>query len=140
MRLLPDDVLGALTLVGEGRGESYFGRVCIGEVIRTRMARKLFSEGDVASTVLRDRQFSCWNAGDPNRLVLARMDDADPIYLACLKAWHESAVTIATRGATHYYATWMAKPPAWAADPENPSLVDESKVTLREGRHIFLKL
>ena len=35
-----------------------------------------------------------------------------------------------TEGATHYYATTMSKPPAWAA---------KATQTLRLGNHLFFK-
>lgn len=144
-RVLPDDLWGACTVYGEARGESYLGQVAVGEVIRQRMARRIFSDGSVAGTVLKSKQFACWMDGDPNRLAIAEVVDTEPAWLSCLTAWAESATSISTRGATHYLnpeAVLRAagRLPSWASRPNDPELLNEALVTLRVGRHVFLKL
>lgn len=145
-RLIPDDIWGTLTLIGEAEGESYLGQVCVGEVIRTRMRRRLFSDGTVVSTIFKPKQFSCWNEGEGSRRVrLATVDDTDAAWPSCLAAWLESAQSDVTGGATHYLAVAVVlraagKLPSWAADAKDPTKVAEALVTLREGAHTFLKL
>lgn len=131
-RLIPDEVWATLTLLGEARGESFLGKVAVGEVIRTRMARKYLSDGTVSDTVLRAYQFSSWNTTDQNRLAMARADSTHPLYQECARAWAESERTIVTQGATHYLApAVVAKLPPW---------YDPTKITFREGGHEFLRL
>ena len=132
MRAVPDEVWAVLTLIGEARGESYLGKVAVAEVIRNRMTRKFLSDGTVVGTVLKPYQFSCWNTNDGNRLVIARTDLATPAYRECLRAWEESLTTISTQGAVAYLNP--------AILPQLPSWYDETKVTLKEGHHVFLKL
>lgn len=144
-RVLPADLWGALTIYGEARGESHLGQVAVGEVIRARMARRIFSDGTIAGTVLKARQFSCWMDGDPNRLAIAEVHDTEAAWQSCLRAWAESATSIATRAATHYLnpeAVLRAtgRLPSWACRASDPALLNEALVTLREGRHVFLKL
>jgi spore germination cell wall hydrolase CwlJ-like protein len=145
MRVLSPDLWGALTIYGEARGESYLGQCAVGEVIRNRIIRRLASDGSVAGTVLKAKQFSCWMDGDPNRLAIAEVDDAEAAWQSCVRAWDESATSIATRGATHYMNPELVlriagRIPTWAADARDPTRVAEALVTLREGRHTFLKL
>lgn len=141
MRLLPDDAWAIATIWGEARGESQLGKVAVAEVIRNRMVRRLCSDGTVAGTVLWPFQFSAWNTSDPNRRRMATLDTEDPILLDCRAAWEESEHTIATLGATHYLnPSVLSRLPAWAADPDDPTRLHEAAVTLREGRHVFLKL
>lgn len=144
-RVIPDEAWGGLTLYGEARGESFLGKVAVGEVIRARMARRLLSDGTLTGTIFKAKQFSCWNEGDPNRLFMAQVLDTDAAWQDCRLAWDESARSIATRAATHYLNVDLVvrlrgEVPTWAADPRNPRRVDERLVTLVEGRHTFLKL
>lgn len=142
-RVIPDDAWGTLTLYGEARGEPYQGQVAVGEVIRARMARRIFSDGSVPGTVLRPRQFACWD--DVNRIALGKVRDDDPAWISCAAAWTDSLAGLVTCGATHYLnpdavlqaVGWL---PLWAADPHDPKKLNESLVQLREGRHAFLKL
>ena len=142
-RVLSDDLLGALTLYLEGRGESFLGQTAIGEVIRTRMARRLFSNGTLVSTIFSPKQFSGWE--DTNRQALGSVQVDDPAWRSCERAWAESATTVATQGATHYLNPEVVLRvrgmlPSWAADPNDPKLLNQALVTLTCGRHVFLKL
>lgn len=132
MRAVADDVWAVLTLLGEARGESFLGKVAVAEVIRNRMARRYLSDGSVVGTVLKPYQFSCWNTNDPNRLVMARAEADGPAFLECARAWAESATTITTRGAVAYLNPHIL--------PQLPSWYDETKITLKEGHHVFLAL
>jgi spore germination cell wall hydrolase CwlJ-like protein len=77
-------------------------------------------------------QFSCWNKNDPN---FAYLSDAKPIpFREFAQAQIAADQVLAgkvqdpTGGATHYYATTMPKPPAWAKD---------AHLTLSLGKHLF---
>lgn len=116
MRLIDDRTWAVLTIWQEARGCSQDCRVAVAEVIRERMRRKFRSDGTAASTVLWPKQFSGWNARDPNRVKSAVIDDRDPIVHACMQAWDESEVPKLTRGAVYYLATNLRPMPDWA-DP-----------------------
>lgn len=117
MRLITDRAWGIATLIGEARGEPYLGKLGVAEVLRNRTLRHYSSKGSVASTVLMANQFSCWNTDDPNRLVMALIDDTDPSVSACAKAWDEAAAGSNTvLGAVHYLnPRTVPRIPSWVA-------------------------
>jgi len=115
-RLILDRALAAITIWQEARGQSHDLRVAVGEVIRERMKRRIFSDGTVSGTVLRPFQFSGFNTNDPNRMPSFRADDFDPIVADCLASWDESENTSLVGGATHYYSPAAVKiVPLWAS-------------------------
>jgi N-acetylmuramoyl-L-alanine amidase len=124
----------ALTIYGEARGESPVGRIAVACVIRNRLR-----DGRWGSTYkdvcLAPKQFSCWNAGDPNRAVLLSalgQPVLHPILCECymLADILLNEDTIRRLGnATHYYARSI-EPPAWAATGEFVASV---------GRHSFFE-
>lgn len=130
MHLFPPEHWAVATIWQEARGEPFEGKVAVGEVIRTRMRLKHFSDGTIESTCLRDRQFSGWNSNDPNRIPSVRLDDEDPVVKDCHKAWLASQLTSLTKGATHYVNLDVVVPPWY----------NENSVTAKIGRHTFLKL
>ena len=114
MRVIPDDVWGAITVWAEARGEPYLGQVAVARVIRNRI--KQGWAHDAAGVVLQPYQFSCWNTQDPNRLAAARMSSEDPEVQSCQKAWAESATNDAGIGeAVMYFAPRaVSQTPKWA--------------------------
>ena len=116
----------ALTIYGEARGEKNAGRLAVGTVIRNRVKAGRFGPSYEA-VCLKPQQFSCWNATDPNRPKLDRLSDQIRDHLAPTdKALIEcyviadclidgQAAMLKIRAATHYFATWLKEPPAWAA-------------------------
>lgn len=118
----------ALTLYGEARGESMLGKLAVAAVLRNRLYAGRWGT-TYAAVCLASKQFSCWNAKDPNLPKLQRLhaaltkwtlqEDAsdDAALQACLwvadgllGGFLESTVG----AATHYYATSMKQPPSWA--------------------------
>ena len=101
------------TIWGEARSEGYEGMVAVAEVMLKR-----YRDGDADSlkeVLLKNRQFSCWNKGDPNLLKLLGDDvTQDPAYVTAQKAALTalSGVTNFSRGATHYHTHKVS--PAWA--------------------------
>lgn len=102
------DVL-ARTIWGEARGEPYEGKVAVGRVVVNRWKAGESSLSDVCK---KPRQFSCWNADDPNASK-ARDAEYDATLLECM-----SAAVDALRmsdgddivlGARHY-CTLLARP------------------------------
>jgi spore germination cell wall hydrolase CwlJ-like protein len=130
------DIL-ARTLWGEARGESLAGQIAVAWTIRNRVndgkAKSWWGEG-YAGVCQKPYQFSCWNRNDPNYIYLS---GAKPIpFREFARARIAADQVIAgkvpdpTGGATHYYATTMTKPPAWARG---------AKETLKLGHHVFFK-
>lgn len=134
MRLIPDDTLAALTLWMEARGEGWTGLVAVAEVIRTRMRTRYMSDGTVAGTVLKNRQFSCWDSADPQRIRAVQLDADDPVYQRCLEAWQTACegMTDYSHGADHYYNPATVRvTPFWHR---------EDAVVAEIENHLFLKL
>ncbi len=77
------------TLVGEARGECIEGQIAVANVIRNRVlaAGKSYKE-----ICLAPKQFSCWNEGDPNFVLIRNMlakletgeDISEPVVRQCL--------------------------------------------------------
>ncbi|CDF86322.1 Conserved hypothetical protein [Pseudomonas knackmussii B13] len=127
------DVL-ARTLWGEARGEGAAGMVAVGWTIRNRAAKPGWWGKDIVSVCQAPWQFSCWNKNDPNYLYLS---GANQIPAGEYMRAREAAVAVIsgsqadpTGGATHYYATTMAKPPAWAAQAKRTAVI---------GHHAFYR-
>lgn len=134
------DVL-ARTIWGEARGEGFAGQVAVGWAIRNRVEADLGNDGKpdwwgegYVGVCKAPWQFSCWNKNDPNS---AYLRGEKPIPAAQYMQCREAAVLVIeakqpdpTGGATHYYATTMPKPPAWAR---------RATRTCKIGRHIFFK-
>ncbi len=114
MRLIPDDAFGIVTVLQEAEGEPYIGKVAVAEVILRRTRRKFFSDGTVAGTVLRDRQFSGMNNQAANRVRTFKADTEDQAVSDCIRAWTEAkGGTNLAPDCVHYYAPKLANPP-WA--------------------------
>jgi spore germination cell wall hydrolase CwlJ-like protein len=63
----------ALTMWGEARNQGEEGMRAVGHVIRNRWLAKRHG-AHVTDTVSAAWQFSCWNAGDPNRAAMLDID------------------------------------------------------------------
>ena len=127
----------ARTLWGEARGESLAGQIAVAWTIRNRVndgkAKSWWGEG-YAGVCQKPYQFSCWNRNDPNYAYLSGAKPIPPAqYAQALKAAGQvmaGTMPDPTGGATHYYATTMPKPPAWAKG---------AKQTMKLGQHVFFK-
>lgn len=121
----------ALTIIGEGRGEPIQGQVAIGCVIRNRLARSPAKYKNLGDVCLENKQFSCWNEDDPNRVFLLeianKMMSGQPLSDAYLKQCVYVAVGIAdwsimdnTAGAVNYLTFNLFnsdRRPKWASNP-----------------------
>lgn len=96
------DIL-ARTIWGEVRGEPRRGRLAVAEVVLNRTRQRSMTVEDVC---LQHRQFSCWNAGDPNLPKLRSVTDRDAVFRECVEIAENAVSGFAgnlTRGATHYH-------------------------------------
>ena len=71
----------AQTMWGEARSHGPLGMLAVGFVIKNRAESDLhgrFGHG-IANVALKNKQFSCWNKGDPNREAMKQMKAIDGI-------------------------------------------------------------
>lgn len=133
------DIL-ARTIYGEARGEYHrqdggmASLMAIANVVTNRVQQKTWFGKTIAETCQKPWQFSCWNEGDPNYLILRQPTIADPVFSVCrqvaegvaCKEWPDM-----TKGADHYHSTLMGKLPKWAVNQEPK---------IRLGQHLFYRL
>jgi len=130
MRLIPDHLLGIVTVFQEAEGEPYEGKVAVAEVILRRTTQRYMSDGTVTGTVLRARQFSGMNTDAPNRIRSFQIDMSNPVVDECIRAWDQ-----ASNGSNlvpeclHYFNASVVFPD-WAKDAEVVAVI---------GRHTFVK-
>jgi spore germination cell wall hydrolase CwlJ-like protein len=127
------DVLLAMCLWGEARGSSILGMAAVASVILNRMKKRGKSAAEI---ILAPKQFSSFNADDPNskKLAFPLAHDTAGAWERCYTVAHLSvngALMDTTGGADHYYAAVMPKPPYWATETSG------WKETTRIGGHIF---
>lgn len=126
--LIGDNTWGILCVWAEARGEPYEGMVAVGNVVRERTARRFYSDGTVAGTVIAPHQFSWMNTSDSQRarVLTARWGD-DRMELAA-KAWFESAHNIVVPKCLWYHAEYVQ--PYWARS-------NQMQYQKTIGRHLF---
>lgn len=144
------DVLLALLVWGEARGEAPLGKTAVAHVVVNRMREKGLS---VAEVVLKPWQFSCFNFNDPNSVLIKNivLTGAKVLPLgewaACWTAAFEALngqSSDVTEGATHYCTKklWMQdqqgrKIPQWFS---KQCVEDGTTIkTVQIGRHFFAK-
>lgn len=132
----------ARTMWGEARGESQqaAGMTAVAHAVLNRVAGPSWWGSDVVSVCRKHAQFSCWNAGDPNREPMLRATSADPAFALALdiadkllqrKADDPERVRAdPTQGCTHYFARSPPNWPAWAVG---------QPVHITIGNHLFFK-
>jgi N-acetylmuramoyl-L-alanine amidase len=115
---LPPDLVVAMTVWGEARGESLEGKKAVASVICNRAMRKSHAghlpfEVELSAVCLAPHQFSCWSDGE---FVQQEPDYDSSAWLEChevAKALFESTFRPCTN-ATHYFSDSI-NPPHWAA-------------------------
>lgn len=129
--LTPARTLGIIGVWAEARGEPYLGKVAVAETIIERGRRKFYSDGTVAGTLFRAKQFSAFNHSTPWRANAFNLDDSDPVVIECARAWDQAWAAVVkgieTRvlpGGAVFYHTIKAPreagvwPPVWAVTSE----------------------
>lgn len=159
----PEELLLALTLYGEARGEPAEGKRAVAWVVRNRRdAAKawrekrhtnhpLYGDGSVAGVVLRRWQFSCWNSKDSNlpkllEIVQSNGESAGVGLWAVLRAVASGVLADPpewpdpTFGATHYCTkdVWQTRDGQWYSTDEIVS--GRTKETVVIGNHVFAKV
>ena len=120
-----------VTIVMEAGGEPFEGKLGVGFVVVNR-------GGSLIDTIFRNAQFSCWNQGSPTEQNIDTVPDAvlkECYKAACAAYFH--LVEDPTKGATNYLNEKLTME---MRDGTLPGWFLEDKVTVRIGRHTFLKL
>lgn len=128
-----DIELAARTVVGEARGDGEKGMAAVAHVIRNRAARPAWWGSTLTGVILKPRQFSAWNEGDPNRPFMLALSNTDDDFLAAkalVTPILEGQQEDPTGGATHYHT--RAIKPWWS---NSPKLVK----TVNIGEHVFYR-
>lgn len=147
MKFTPQGLLDmARTIYGEARSETYKGKLAVGFVILNRLRNPGWwtreedddIKDDTLSATVRDPwQFSCWNAGDPNRprmkgLHFENIKD-DALFRECVAAALEvlnGDQPDPTKGADHYFAEYI----------DTPEWAKEKDFTVQIGTHRFYRI
>lgn len=143
MRLdeLGDRDLLALCIYGEARGEPVSGQIGVGCVVRNRLHRTA-KVPTWQAILLAPKQFSCFNAGDPNRTLLIELAQTLTSVLpppALRQAqWIadgilSGATLDCTKGATNYLTTTLLR------SPQAPTWATGVPVLVILGNHSFMK-
>ncbi len=138
---LPDRVVLALTIWGEARGEGVEGQLAVGNVVRNRLKRAINTTPRWRDICLAPKQFSCFNADDPNRVQI--LHAAEMLMTNAPTPELREALWIAdgvvsgaamdnTYGSLNYLTARLLEsdhPPAWAVG---------KPILARIGRHVFV--
>jgi N-acetylmuramoyl-L-alanine amidase len=130
----------ARTIWGEARGEGIIGMTAVASVIMNRVGIDIWGDGkpdwwgEGIEGVCRAKwQFSCWNEGDPNRVLLEGLTSQDAMFreaLTIARLAIEGVTADLTQAATHYKVSTWPWPRSWG--PERiPHMVI--------GKHSFYK-
>jgi N-acetylmuramoyl-L-alanine amidase len=112
----------ARTLYGETRGQPLEGIVAVANVVMNRARRGAYG-ATPAEVCLRPWQFSCWNARDPNRAIIERVQPGTFVFDVCRLVASlviRGLLHDPTGGATHYHTKGVA--PDWSRG-KTPSAV-----------------
>lgn len=112
------------TILAEAVGEGLEGMIAVGNVIRNRAE---YRGQTVEQVCLAPKQFICWNKRGYVDNFIKKLDTSS-IQLA-RDAWQVSGTEDVTRGADHYYASYIMKP-SWARSMRH---------TVTIGRHQFYR-
>ena len=129
--LSEDRLVVARTIWGEARGEGARGMEAVANVMMNRANAGGWWGSDPVGVALKEKQFSAWNKGDPNRALMLKQypGGGDRLFD---RAWDIAGLALSgalpdkTGGATHYHT--RAIHPYWAAS---------LRKTAEIGNHIF---
>ena len=134
----PADVLLAMCLFGEARGESDAARRAVAAVVlnRARFPHRVFGsrvgaefDANLRRVILQPRQFSCFLPDDPNCAKLLRpLDHEKPeVWERCLRCAHQALAAkegpdLLTFNSDHYFDDSL-QPPPWADPPKQTVVI-----------------
>lgn len=116
----------ARTIYGEARSENRAGREAVAIVILNRVAAGQWRP-TVKGVCLQDKQFSCWNANDPNRAKALAANAENSAYMACIDV-AEAALAGQLgnlNGANHYHTNGVT--PYWSASMQQVASIGAHK-------------
>jgi N-acetylmuramoyl-L-alanine amidase len=125
-----EKILVALCIWREARGEITEAKLGVWWVIRNRKADSRWPN-TMAGVVLQPRQFSSFNAADPNSSKLPAPED--PAFVECCGIVDSPGLDDPTLGANSYHSF----PPGYTP---LPSWADPNKLTTRIGAFSFYRL
>jgi spore germination cell wall hydrolase CwlJ-like protein len=128
MRLFSEEAIVLGTLWAECRSEPLEGMLAVAEVIRRRTKLHYNSDGTLTGTCCRDRQFSCWNNTDKQRLRMLNLNYQDPMIVKLKDVWEQSEFTDYSNAAVLYHAGGMEQYPDWVMRAHKVATI---------GAHIF---
>lgn len=143
--LPPDEWPGlmvvAATILGEAAGEPTLGKRAVAYVIANRCKDERWPDTG-AEVCLQRRQFSCWNVGSVTLPCMYRPQKhaTEEVWNACVWAALDAEWRLEpdpTHGANHYLNEDETRR---IRDGSLPSWFREGAVTVRIGRHTFLRL
>jgi len=139
----PDDLqLLALTVAMESQNQSDLGKLGVAWTILNRAALGV----SIADVIFAGSQFSAWMTGSRPLLSIDTM--SPEVWSACYRAAcgaYFNLLPDPTGGAEFYLNPILTRQlrngtlPPWAADPNDPTHLDDSRVTLREGDHVWMR-
>jgi N-acetylmuramoyl-L-alanine amidase len=122
----------AQTVWGEARNQSALGQAAVVWVVRNRQQWHPTWRGKSLTAICQARkQFSCWNANDPNLPLMQALNYTMPLFAECLTiviGVMRDTIPCPVGQATHYHTTALHPKPLWAQD-------QPIKVTI--GDHVF---
>jgi N-acetylmuramoyl-L-alanine amidase len=117
----------ALCIWREARGESYLGKLYVGQTIENRDKDPRWPN-TIVGVITQKLQFSAFNSNDPNALLFPLSDSGS--WSDCVRAAEEVLKEDIPFTSANHYHTKNVKP-KWA---------DSSKIVTSEGAHIFYRL
>ncbi len=107
-----DDILAALTIYLEARGESFAGKMAVAAVIRNRMTNRFHSDGTVRGTVLRAFQFEPWIGRSPKEVMFMPSNRKMQESLLAWELVQDGRNVV--DGAVLFYNPTLVNTPRWA--------------------------
>lgn len=122
-----DAFFASLAVWREARGEPFAGKLAVANVLNNRVKDPRWPNS-MRDVVLQPKQFSSFNAGDPNS---TQFPEDNKVWWDCLEVVEQvlNFFDDPTKGANHYHTLDV-----------NPSWADPAKITLIVGNHVFYKL
>jgi spore germination cell wall hydrolase CwlJ-like protein len=109
----------ARTIYGEARGETDAAKQGVAVTVMNRVSAMTYpGGGSVSGVCTAPSQFSCWNAGDPNRSVIESVTASNSVFARCQQIAQDAIngqLPDNTGGATYYYDTSISQPSFWRA-------------------------